>query len=72
MCKHILVLLVGLAKSGELDPTKVDEWINASKIKGPVLDKDRMGEVLLKYKGAEAGDIDWRPTETVPEDFMAF
>ena len=72
LCKHILVLLVGLAKSGELDPTKVDEWINASKLKSPELDKDRMGEVLLKYKGAEAGDIDWRPTETVPEDFMAF
>ena len=72
LCKHILVLLVGLAKSGELDPTKVDQWINASKMKSPELDKDRMGEVLLKYKGAEAGEIDWRPTETVPEDFMAF
>ena len=72
LCKHILVLLVGLAKSGELDPTKVDQWINASKMKTPELDKDRMGEVLLKYKGAEAGEIDWRPTETVPEDFMAF
>ena len=66
LCKHILVLLVGLAKGGELDPTKVDQWINASKLKSPELDKDRMGEVLLKYKGAEAGEIDWRPTETVP------
>ena len=72
LCKHILVLLVGLAKSGELDPTNVDKWINASKLKNPELDKDRMGEVLLKYKGVEAGEIDWRPTETVPEDFMAF
>lgn len=72
LCKHILVLVVGLTKSGELDPTSVDEWINSSKLKQPSLDKDRMSEVLLKYKGAEAGEIDWRPTETVPEDFFAF
>ena len=30
-----------------------------------------MGAVLFKYKGAEAGEIDWRPTETVPEDYYA-
>ena len=23
-----------------------------------------MGEMFIKYKGAEAGEIDWRPTET--------
>ncbi len=72
LCKHLLVLIVGLTKSGELDATDVDRWINESKMKQPVLDKDRMSEILLKYKGAEAGEIDWRPTETVPEDFMAF
>ena len=64
--------MVGLTKNGELDPSSVDEWINSSKLKQPSLDKDRMSEVLLKYKGAEAGEIDWRPTETVPEDFFAF
>jgi hypothetical protein len=26
---------------------------------------------FLKYQGAQAGEIDWRPTETVPEDFYA-
>ena len=72
LCKHILVLVVGLAKGGELDPTRIDEWVNSSKMNSPQLDKDRMSEVLLKYKGAEAGEIDWRPTETVPEDFFAF
>ena len=72
LCKHLLVLILGLTKSGELDATDVDAWINASKMKQPELDKDRMSEILLKYKGAEAGEIDWRPTETVPEDFMAF
>jgi len=31
-----------------------------------------MSQTFLKYKGAEAGEIDWRPTETVPEDYYAF
>ncbi len=72
ICKHILVLMIGLTKSGELSATDVDQWINDSKLKQPELDKDLMSEILLKYKGAEAGEIDWRPTETVPEDFFAF
>lgn len=72
LCKHILVLIVGLAQTDELSPVTVDQWVNASAAKSPDLDKDRMSEILLKYKGAEAGEIDWRPTETVPEDFMAF
>jgi hypothetical protein len=30
-----------------------------------------MTPTLLRYKGAEAGEIDRRPTETIPEDFYA-
>ncbi len=51
-CKHLLVLVIGLARAGDLDPTAA-------------------GETFLRYKGAEAGEIDWRPTETIPEDFYA-
>ncbi len=72
LCKHLLVLIVGLTKSGELDASRVDDWINSSKIKKPNLDKDAMSEILLKYKGAEAGEVDWRPTETIPEDYFTF
>jgi len=71
LCKHLLVLIVGLSKSGELDPTKVYGWIEASRIQKPVLDKDVMSETFLRYKGAEAGEVDWRPTETIPEDYYA-
>jgi hypothetical protein len=28
-----------------------------------------MTNVFLKYKSAELGEIDWRPTVTVPEDY---
>jgi uncharacterized protein YjbI with pentapeptide repeats len=70
ICKHILVLLIGLTRSDELDATLVDQWVNATKIRQPELDKDAMANTFLKYKGAEAGEIDWRPTETLPEDYF--
>ena len=71
-CKHILVLLIGLVKSGELDAGDVRAWIRNSSGRLPKLDKDRHAEILLRYKGAEAGEVDWRPTETMPEDYYAF
>jgi hypothetical protein len=72
LCKHLLVLLIGLTKGGALSPQSAATWARASGRRKPVLDKDPMAETLLKYKGAEAGDVDWRPTETVPEDYYAF
>ena len=71
LCKHLLVLIIGMTKGGELDPTTVNQWIQASRYKKPELDKDIMGETLLRYKGAEAGDVDWRPMETIPEDYYS-
>jgi len=72
LCKHLLVLIVGLTKGEDVEPTTINGWVAASRLQAPELDKDRMSEVFLKYKGAEAGEIDWRPTETVPEDYYAF
>jgi uncharacterized protein YjbI with pentapeptide repeats len=71
LCKHLLVLIVGLTRSGRLDPATVDGWIEASKKQKPQLDRDAMGETFLRYKGAQAGEVDWRPTETIPEDYYA-
>lgn len=71
LCKHLLVLIVGLSKNGELDPTRIDQWVDASRGQKPALDKDAMSETFLRYKGAEAGEVDWRPTETIPEDYYA-
>jgi uncharacterized protein YjbI with pentapeptide repeats len=71
VCKHLLVLVIGLAKAGQVDPATVDNWIDTSRARKPELDKDAMSEAFLKYKGAEAGEVDWRPTETLPEDFYA-
>jgi hypothetical protein len=71
LCKHLLVLLVGLAKAGQLDPATAEHWAQASRKQRPLLDKDAMSETFLRYKGAEAGEVDWRPTETIPEDYYA-
>jgi len=71
ICKHLLVLIIGLVKAGELDPTSIDEWIAKTHTGKPELDKEKMGEIFIKYKGAEAGEVDWRPTETLPEDYYA-
>jgi hypothetical protein len=68
-CKHLLVLMVGLAKAGALDPATVYAWSQAARGRKAELDKDPMTETFLRYKGAEAGEVDWRPTETIPEDF---
>jgi hypothetical protein len=71
LCKHLLVLILGLTRGGVLDPAKVDAWVQASRARRPDLDRDAMSETLLRYKGAEAGEVDWRPTETVPEDYYS-
>jgi uncharacterized protein YjbI with pentapeptide repeats len=71
LCKHLLVLIIGLTKSGELDPAVVYVWVQASRLRKPEQDKDRLSEAFLRYKGAEAGEIDWRPTETIPEDYYS-
>jgi hypothetical protein len=75
-CKHLLVLVVGLVRAGEIDPNTALEWLDAACRRGVEAgtntpDKDEMTAIFLKYKGVQAGEIDWRPTETIPEDFYA-
>lgn len=70
-CKHLLVLIVGLARAGQLDPGTALAYIRTSRGRKPELDRDAMTEVVLRYKGAASGELDWRPTETIPEDFYA-
>ncbi len=71
-CKHLLVLLIGLARAGELDPATIDRWVVAAASKNHRWNKktkNHVSDTLLRYKGVQAGEIDWRPTETIPEDF---
>jgi uncharacterized protein YjbI with pentapeptide repeats len=70
-CKHLLVLVLGLARAGKLLPALAERWLSAAYKKKPSAKRDQAGDVLLRYHGARAGQIDWRPTETLPEDFYA-
>jgi len=72
LCKHILVLVIGLARAGKLDLTSALRWVLSSTVEMPALKKEIATDVFLKYKGWQAGEIDWRPTETIPEDYYAF
>ena len=57
----VIGVIVGLAAA----------WIAKTHDTKPELNKETMGEIFIRYKGAEAGEVDWRPTETVPEDYYA-
>ena len=71
VCKHLLVLVVGLVRTGQLPPEQALGWIRAARGKRPGKDTTLCAETFVQYKGAEAGQLDWRPTETIPEDFYA-
>ncbi len=71
VCKHILVLLIGMARNGGFDPACAYKWIRAAAKKKPVNDPNPSAELILPFRGVEAGEVDWRPTETVPEDYYA-
>lgn len=75
-CKHMLVLVVGLVKAGQLPPATALEWLGKARkmgrtADGSTPDKDVVTATFLKYKSMEAGEIDWRPTDTIPEDFYS-
>jgi hypothetical protein len=70
-CKHLLVLVLGLVNAGQIAPEVALEWLGRSRGQAGVPDKDETTAIFLRYKGAEAGTVDWRPTETIPEDFYA-
>jgi hypothetical protein len=75
-CKHLLVLVVGLVRAGQLNGATALEWLQKSRRQGRTKDgckpdKDVVTATFLKYKSMEAGEIDWRPMETIPEDFYS-
>lgn len=75
ICKHLLVLLIGLTRTGELGLEQASAWVKAGSNKHPASydeHEDALAATFLRYKAAQAGEVDWRPLETVPEDFMAF
>jgi len=72
ICKHLLVLMVGLTGAGEMEARQAYDWLKAAQGKRPRANGALIADTFIQYKGAEVGEIDWRPTETIPEDYYAF
>jgi hypothetical protein len=45
-------------------------WCLCSTMLTPQLDKEALAQLFFKWKSADS--IDWRPTETIPEDYYAY
>lgn len=77
-CKHLLVLLLGLVQSGELPVASAKTWLANTRQpksrRAPAGEniQQLLADTILRYKAAQAGEVDWRPTETVPEDYYAY
>jgi len=73
MCKHLLVLVLGLVRNGELEAPKAFNWIKEAQANRPIKeDSSELAKTIVRYKGMQQGELDWRPTETIPEDFLAY
>jgi len=72
VCKHLLVMLLGLVRSGELAAEQAYAWLHATSGQSPCKSHDRLIQTWLRYKGVQPGGVDWRPTQTIPEDYCAF
>lgn len=72
LCKHILCLIIGLTKAGQLDPGETTRRVIASKSSTPCIHDELITDLFMKYASASVGEIDWRPTETIPEDYFSF
>ncbi|MDB4962847.1 MAG: pentapeptide repeat-containing protein [Myxococcales bacterium] len=70
-CKHLLVLVCGLARTGQIPLERALAWIRSARTQEPSKNHELCAETFIQYKGAEAGEVDWRPTETIPEDYYA-
>jgi hypothetical protein len=72
ICKHLLVLSIGLVRANKMDAETAYNWIHATNSKLPQRNVDLVADAFIQYNGAQLGEIDWRPTETIPEDYYAF
>ena len=72
MCKHLIVLALGAVQTGEISAATVEGWLASAASRGPKKEEQAASDTILRYRSAEAGELDWRPAETTPEDFYAF
>lgn len=70
ICKHIMLSMIAAIK---LNPNLQDElikWTISSKKKNPHLIEEHATETYQRYRLALIGDVQWRPVELLPEDYV--
>jgi uncharacterized protein YjbI with pentapeptide repeats len=69
LCKHLLVLLVGLVQKGVLPADRAAQLVAASTENKPETDKELCSQSLERLESADRGGPVWKPVATNPEDF---
>lgn len=73
VCKHLLVLVIGLAVSGTLpwgDAACMGS--KAGRYEPRSVPKESMALLFKRFKQAEFGQVIWTPVETNPQDFKGY
>lgn len=70
-CKHLMVLFITLAQTNKMDLPLLSKAVLDTIDRKPVLAKALVTKILLKYQSAQTGALDWRPPESVPEDYYS-
>lgn len=77
ICKHIILTLIATVKQGYMNNDEIIDWVKKTINNRPKLNKSEATSIFLHYKtalNAESNgvkEIEWRPVEMLPEDFMA-
>lgn len=70
ICKHLFVILIGLASVGELSWSDVAVWTQTASRNGPYYcDENAMAALFKRFKQAEFGQVAWEPIETNPVNY---
>jgi len=69
LCKHLLVMLIGLVQKGLLPGDRAAHWVAATEGNKPETDKDLCSRALERVESASNGKADWKPIQTNPTDF---
>lgn len=69
VCRHVVCLVLSLVQREHLSAEDAARWLQRSLAHDAGLDRDALGEVFARY--AETIQADYRPNETLPEDYYA-
>nr|MDO8119379.1 hypothetical protein [Candidatus Sigynarchaeota archaeon] len=70
ICKHILLTLIGVVKEDLIPMEEIRGWLKKAVFKKPGDDVERARWIFDNYQLLKVENVEWRPIELMPEDFM--